>query len=219
MKKALIVAGGWEGHYPKETADAFSKILNDEGFNTDVSFSLDSFANVEKLKEYDLIVPHWTMGEIPNEYVKNISESVNSGVGLAGCHGGMCDAFRNNTDWQFMTGAQWVAHPGNDKVTYTVKFLDDKCDLIKDIDDFTLMSEQYYIHYDPCVKILATTIVKPIDGMPFSSNGEIVMPVIFTKMWGDGKIYYISVGHNAEIWKIPQAREAIRRGFIWSARG
>ena len=34
------------------------------------------------------------------------------GVGLAGYHGGMCDAFRDATEYQFMCGDQWVAHPG-----------------------------------------------------------------------------------------------------------
>lgn len=218
MKKALIVAGGWDGHYPVETGEAFSKILNGEGFETEISFSLDAFADVEKLKEYDLIVPHWTMGEIPSEYTRNVSEAVASGVGLAGCHGGMCDAFRSDTDWQFMTGAQWVAHPGNSGITYTVHFLRERSELVRGIEDFTLTSEQYYIHVDPCVNVLATTVVKPMEGMPFASNGEVVMPAVYTKMWGNGRVYYISVGHTADIWDMPSPKEAIRRGFVWAAR-
>lgn len=218
MKKALIVSGGWDGHDPEGTAKAFKRILNENGFSADVEINLEAFADVEKIKKYDLIVPHWTMGKIPSDYVSNICCAVAEGTGLAGCHGGMCDAFRDNTDWQFMTGAQWVAHPGNNGVTYEVNFLQNKSPLVQGINDFTITSEQYYIHFDPCVNVLATTEVKPIEGMPFSANGNVTMPVIFTKMWGKGKIYYISLGHTSGIWEIPQAKEALRRGFIWAAR-
>ena len=91
--KALIVHGGWDGHEPQEVATFFKGILEEENFEVEVSDTLDAYADVEKLKELDLIVPHWTMGEIKQEYVNNISEAVISGVGLAGCHGGMCDSF------------------------------------------------------------------------------------------------------------------------------
>lgn len=218
MKKALIVSGGWEGHDPKGTAAVFKQVLVENGFEVDVSFTLDVLADGESLKSYDLIVPHWTMGEIKSQYVKNVSDAVAEGTGLAGCHGGMCDAFRNDCDWQFMTGAQWVAHPGNAEVTYEVEFLQGKSPLVEGIENFTLTSEQYYIHYDPCVNVLATTEVKPIEGMPYAANGNVTMPVVFTKKWGNGRVYYISIGHTSDVWNIPSAREAIRRGFIWAAK-
>ena len=123
MKKALIVYGGWEGHYPVPLSELFGGWLTEAGFDVTKSDSLDAFAKAEELKTYDLIVPIWTMGEIQNEYAENVSQAVAAGVGMAGCHGGMCDAFRNNTTWQFITGAQWVAHPGNAEAHYTVNIL------------------------------------------------------------------------------------------------
>ncbi len=120
MKKALIVWGGWDGHQPKEVAEIFREVLASEDFEVEVSDTLEAFADAEKLLGLDLIVPVWTMARIEQQLVNNVSAAVQSGVGLAGCHGGMCDAFRENVDWQFMTGGQWVAHPGNDGVEYTV---------------------------------------------------------------------------------------------------
>ena len=116
MKKALIVYGGWSGHDPQGVAELFKEILENENFAVTLSDSLDSF--LEDLTVYDLIVPVWTMGSLPNGAENNICEAVAKGTGIAGCHGGMCDAFRNSTKWQFMTGAQWVSHPGNGNVTY-----------------------------------------------------------------------------------------------------
>jgi len=113
-RKALIVWGGWDGHQPREVAEIFEKQLTDHGFEVEVSDTLDAYLDGEKLKSLDLIVPVWTMGQITRDQERNLLEAVKGGVGLGGCHGGMCDSFRNNTEYQFMTGGQWVAHPGND---------------------------------------------------------------------------------------------------------
>src|SRR5258708_7481574 len=120
MRMALIVWGGWDGHQPKEVAEVFGAILAGENFDVEMSDSLDAFTDEKKLMGLSLIVPVWTMGQITSEQVNPVLAAVRDGVGMAGCHGGMCDSFRDNTDWQFMTGGQWVAHPGNDGVKYTV---------------------------------------------------------------------------------------------------
>src|SRR3954470_20161599 len=111
-KSALIVWGGWDGHEPEKVASFFEGILKGEGFDVEVQNTLDAFIDAEKLAGLSLIVPIHTMGTITAEQRDSVVNAVaEHGVGLAGCHGGMCDAFRQDTEWQFMTGAQWVAHP------------------------------------------------------------------------------------------------------------
>lgn len=216
MKKALIVYGGWEGHDPKGVADVFKDILEKEGFSVELSDTLDAFMG--ELTAYDLIVPVWTMGELSGDQEWRVCEAVASGVGIAGCHGGMCDAFRGNTNWQFMTGAQWVAHPGNGEVTYKVCMKNSgSSSLIDGIEDFEIKSEQYYIHVDPAVNVLATTRFPTAEGY-HTPNGEVDVPVAFTKRWGKGKVYYNSLGHDRYTFDIPEAREMMRRGFLWAAR-
>ena len=216
MKRALIVYGGWDGHDPKGVADLFEEILTNEGVSVDKSDSLDAFLG--DLSFYDLIVPIWTMGNLPSQAEKNILQAVANGTGIAGCHGGMCDAFRNNTGWQFMTGAQWVAHPGNSTVTYKINIVNTDSEITANIADFEVTSEQYYIHVDPAIKVLATTDFPVADG-PHTTNGKVSIPVVFTKTWGKGKIYYNSLGHTSEIFKtIPQAKELMRRGFLFAIR-
>ena len=119
-KKALIVQGGWDGHEPVQVADVFKNALEESGFEVELSDTLDSFLDKEKLLGLDLIIPIWTMGEINNEQLWPVIEAVAEGVGIAGCHGGMCDAFRNSVQWQFMTGGNWVSHPGSDGVEYEI---------------------------------------------------------------------------------------------------
>ena len=218
MKKALIVWGGWEGHQPQQVAEIFRQQLVDEGFEVEVSDTLDAFADADKLMQLDLIIPLWTMGKIDQQLVKNVSAAVQSGVGLAGSHGGMCDAFRENVDWQFMTGGQWVAHPGNDGVEYVVSISNSSSLLTADIEDITVKSEQYYMHIDPAVEVLATTRFPIVPG-PHSLNKAVDMPVIWTKRWGVGRVYYNSLGHQANIMEIETVKELMKRGFLWCAAG
>ncbi|HEY5561037.1 MAG TPA: ThuA domain-containing protein [Clostridiaceae bacterium] len=218
MKKALIVQGGWDGHEPLPVSNVFRSILEAEGFQVEVSDTLDSFKDEAKLMGLNLIVPVWTMGEISKEQLDPVLKAVESGVGLAGCHGGMCDSFRNSTEWQFMTGSQWIAHPGNDGVLYKVNIKkSSSSSIISGIEDFSVKSEQYYIHVDPSVNVLASTDFPVVDG-PHKSNGKVTVPVVYTKYWGDGKVFYNSLGHHADIFDIPEAKELMRRGFLWAAK-
>ena len=215
-KKALIVWGGWDGHQPKEVGELFAGVLKDEGFEVEISDTLAAYNDAEKLKQLNLIVPIWTMGTIESQQEQNVLAAVESGVGLAGCHGGMCDSFRNSTGWQWMTGGQWVAHPGNDGTNYRVVITDKNSPLTEGISDFDVSSEQYYMHVDPAVKVLAVTPMPVAEG-PHTTNGEFNMPVVWTKYYGQGRVYYNSLGHQANVFNIPEALELMRRGFVWAA--
>jgi uncharacterized protein len=215
-RKALIFWGGWDGHQPKEVAEIFRGVLAKESFDVDVSDSLDSLLDEAKLKRLNLIVPIWTMGKITQEQLKPVVAAVESGVGLAGCHGGMCDAFREATEWQFMTGGQWVAHPGNDGVAYRVKIGPVKSSITEGMSDFDVKSEQYFLHVDPAVKVHATTRFPTVDG-PHTGNGPVDMPVVWTKTYGKGRVFYNSLGHQANIVLMPAVLELMRRGFLWAS--
>jgi len=214
-KKALIVWGGWDGHEPEKVAKIFEKALKDTGFEVEVSKTLDSFLDKEKLAKLDLIVPVWTMGTITGEQSGNVQNAVINGCGIGGVHGGMCDSFRNDTGWQFMTGGQWVAHPGNDKTKYTVK-LTGKHWITEGQSDFEVSSEQYYMHTDPANKVLATTKFPVAEG-PHSPNGDVQMPVTWIKQYGKGRVFYCSLGHHADIVAMPQVLKMCTRGLLWAA--
>lgn len=221
MAKALIVWGGWDGHQPKEVGEIFKRVLEKESFQVEVADNLDAFKDEGKLAGLDLIVPIWTMGKIAKEQLQPVCKAVReSGVGIAGCHGGMCDAFRESTEWQFMTGGQWVAHPGNDGVKYTVRIRDTEHPITKGIEDFEVVSEQYYMHVDPAVRVLASTAfpTQGVDG-PHVPNGHVEMPQVWTKYYGKGRVFYNALGHQANIFDIAPALELMRRGFIWAAAG
>jgi type 1 glutamine amidotransferase len=214
MKSALVVWGGWEGHTPEQSAALFAGCLREAGYEVEVSDTLDAYLDSDKLAALDLIVPVWTMGTITREQEKGLLDAVASGVGVAGWHGTMGDSFRNNTDYQFMVGGQWVAHPGN-IIDYTVNITDHDHQITKGLPDFQMHSEQYFMHVDPSVKVLATTT---FGGKHAPWIDGAVMPVVWTKMWGKGRVFYCSLGHVVTDFDVPEARELVRRGMLWASR-
>lgn len=215
-RTALITWGGWDGHEPEKVAAIFESILSDAGIATEVTDSLDCFDDPDRLKTYDLIVPVWTMSELTRERAVNVSEAVARGTGLAGCHGGMCDAFRANVLWQFMTGANWVAHPGGDGVNYRVTITEPDHELVAGIGDFDVSTEQYYLHVDPANHVLATTRFPTVNWY-HAPNGPVDIPVAWTRAWGLGRVYYNALGHHADVVASGPPHEMLRRGLLWAA--
>jgi uncharacterized protein len=211
VSDALIVHGGWDGHSPEAFAELCAQLLRDDGMSVRMADTLDALTE-DALAGVSLVVPIWTMGTIPGDPLTALLEAVCGGVGIAGFHGGMGDAFRDATDYQFMVGGQFVAHPDGIK-DYVVHIVDDP--LTEGLADFRVHSEQYYMHVDPSNHVLATTVFEPAEA---SWVGGTVMPVAWTRRWGKGRVFYSSLGHAPEELDVHEARELLRRGMEWAAR-
>jgi len=215
MKNALIVWGGWDGHEPKQCADLFAPKLAARGFNVEISSTLDVFTDTAKLAGLSLIIPIWTCGTMTPEQSKGVIDAVSSGVGLAGFHGGMCDAFRGNIDWQWMTGGQFLAHPDNIK-DYTINIVNKTDPITAGISDFKVRSEQYYMLVDPRNEVLATSTHQSTSAE--WTNG-VVMPFVWKKVHGKGRVFFSASGHVcSEFTSYPQQLELTLRGMVWAAK-
>jgi type 1 glutamine amidotransferase len=213
-KKAIFVWGGWDGHEPKLCVDIFAPFLTAQGYEVEVFDTLDIYLNEAKIQNLDLIVPVWTMGTITREQENGLLAAVKNGVGIAGWHGGMGDSFRNNTEYQFMVGGQWVAHPGG-VIDYEVNITNPSDPITQGLQDFKMHSEQYYMHVDPSNEVLATTTFHGdhaywIDGT--------IMPVIWKRRWGKGKVFYTSLAHVAKDFDVIAARTIVQRGLLWATK-
>ena len=219
MKKAWIVPGGWDGHEPKLTSKRFAGLLEKNGYKATIFDSLDCLGDLDALMQVDLLVACWTMGEIKREYTVNVAKAVGAGMGLAGCHGGMCDAFRQDTEWQFITGGQWVSHPGGDGVEYMVNICKGSSPIVEGLEDFPVCSEHYYLHVDPAIEVLATTRFPSVTYYHIS-NKPVDMPVAWTKFWGNGRVFYTSLDHHDDVFdKSPTAQVLMERGMLWAGEG
>lgn len=218
MKKriALVVYGGWEGHEPAKCAGIFAEYMKQSGlFEVHTSDTLQAYLDSSLMRRVNVIVQVWTMGEIKKEEITALKDTVQQGAGFAGWHGGMCDSFRTCTEYQFMTGGQWVAHPGG-IVRYKVEIKDKEDPITKGIKDFYLESEQYYMHVDPSNEVLAVTTFSGKYGVPWIRG--VKMPVVWKRRYGRGRIFYASVGHTSKDFRTFEAFEIVRRGILWAAR-
>ena len=212
-KKVIFVWGGWPGHEPEQCRDIFVPWMRSEGAEVKVFDNLDCYKDSVLMAETDLIVQIWTMGKIEKEQEKGLLDAIKRGVGIAGWHGGIGDSFRNNTEYQFMVGGQWVAHPGG-VIHYDVNITDKNDPVTKGLNDFHMHSEQYYMHVDPNVKVLAMTTFNG-DHAPWIDGA--VMPVVWKKTYGEGRVFYSSLGHVAADFDVPEALEIMKRGIRWAS--
>ena len=211
MKKALIFWGGWDGHTPEQTSQILARELTARGFEVEVAASQDCLGDWEKLTTFDLIVPQWTMGTISDAHWANLNKAVREfGVGFAGCHGGTGDAFRANLEYNWMVGGHFVGHPHVGDYAVNLTCVDAITAGLPT--SFPYKSEQYYMMVDPNVRVLATT--------PYAYDGQVtIMPVIWTRQWGKGRVFYSALGHNhQEFVDYPAMLAMTIRGFEWAAR-
>ena len=213
QKHALINWGGWDGHEPEACAKLFAELLSKEGYKVDVVSDLDVYTDESYMSGLNLIVPLWTMSTITKEQEQGLLKTIRAGVGVAGWHGGMADSFRNNVEYQFMVGGQWVAHPGN-IISYEVEACSDD-PIMEGIGKFKMESEQYYMHVDPSNEVLATTTFSGEHGDAPWIKG-VVMPVVWKRRYGKAPVFYSSLGHVRKDFEVPEAREIMLRGMLWA---
>ncbi|WP_407571818.1 ThuA domain-containing protein [Deinococcus altitudinis] len=213
-RRALMVWGGWDGHEPQQTTERFAALLKEAGFSVTVTDDLNVYLDADLLQAQSLIVQCYTMSTVTPEQEQGLLEAVRGGVGFGGWHGGSADAFRNNPEYQFMVGGQWVAHPGN-IIDYTVNVTDHEDPITQGLTDFQMHSEQYYMHTDPSNEVLATTTFSG-DLLPWIAGT--VMPVVWKRCWGAGRVFYCSLGHVDTDFEVHEAQELVRRGLLWAAR-
>lgn len=211
-KKVLFVWGGWMGHEPDKCRDIFVPWMESEGAKVTVSETLDAYLKMDK-KQLDLIIQIWTMGQITGDQENALLDAISDGVGIAGWHGGLGDSFRNNVAYQFMVGGQWVAHPGG-VIDYRVNIVDHDDPITMGLSDFDMHSEQYFMHVDPNVKVLATTTFSDEHADWIGGN---VIPVVWKKAYGKGRVFYSSLGHVSADFNVPEALEIQKRGIRWAS--
>jgi type 1 glutamine amidotransferase len=210
-KKTLIVYGGWSGHAPRQNAELFRDQLMDHDHDVTLSDSLSVFDDAESLKAYDLIIPMWTMGEPTELQMENLSAAVQSGVGLAGSHGGMGDAFRGQVEYEWMVGGHFVGHPHVGDYEVVVTAANDET--VSGLPErFSYNSEQYYMLVDPVIEVLAET-------MYCYEGRECAMPVIWKKHWGQGRVFYSALGHlMQEFVDYPEVLKMNIKGLLWACK-
>lgn len=229
MKKVLIVRGGWEGHQPIKTTDSFIPFLKGEGFDVRLEGSTAIYADHEYMSTVDLIIQAITFGTLEDSEVEGLLASVSNGAGFVGWHGGVLASFGLSEKYLHMIGAIFVSHPGKiasertgDQSdwfvphSYTITPSGKRHEITAGIEDFELTTEQYWLLHDPYMDILATTTQAKRAEDPW--HEPVTSPAIWTRLWGEGKIFVITAGHDLEVLNNDNVRKIIERGITWASK-
>lgn len=228
-RRALVVRGGWDGHQPVEATELFIPHLLENGFTVEVHDSPEPYADADLMAGVDLVVQCVTMSTITGEQVSGLRHAIEAGTGLAGWHGGIADSYRNTSDYLQLIGGQFACHPGkhpqervgdrsDNYVRHTIQILPGAKDhpITTGIADFELVTEQYWVLTDDYLDVLATTTQQVRDGDPW--HREVTSPAIWTRQWGQGRIFVATPGHSVNVLLQPEVNQIIRRGLLWAAR-
>jgi type 1 glutamine amidotransferase len=216
-RQALVVRGGWEGHSPVEATERFIPFLKEHGFAVEVHDGPEVYADAERLGATDLVLQCYTQGVATDEQVLGLSAAVAAGTGLAGWHGGVCDSFRGSPDYLHLTGGQWAAHPGG-FVEYDVQVVPERSDheIVAGLDRWSLNTEQYWVLTDELNDVLATTTFGVRDDTAWRE--ELTCPAVWTRQWGQGRVFVSTIGHKLEDLDHPDVRTLTERGLLWASR-
>jgi type 1 glutamine amidotransferase len=216
-RNALVVRGGWDGHRPVEATDRFVPFLRANGFDVELSEKLDAYTDADLMVSTDLVVQCWTMGTATDEQVAGLTAAVAAGTGLAGWHGGIVDAFRASTPYLQLTGGQFAEHPGG-FVDYEVQVVPARADhpIVDGLDRWRLHTEQYWVLTDALNDVLATTRFRATAQTPWRE--DLVVPVVWTRRWGLGRVFVSTVGHKLEDLDHACVRTLTERGLLWASR-
>lgn len=229
-RRALIVRGGWPGHRPAETTDAFVPFLGENGFDVRIEESNDIYADAAAMAQTDLIVQCVSMSEISAPALQGLRDAVLAGTGFAGWHGGIVDSYRGDPDYLQLVGGQFVTHPtkapdhtrgdGTDSfLPHTIDITDLGRDheITRGIDDFALTTEQYWVLHDGLDDVLATTTHPARPDQPW--HRPVTSPAIWTRLWGAGRVFVATPGHDPEVLRDTNVRMIVERGLLWASRG
>ncbi len=228
-KQALIVRGGWDGHQPVEATELFIPYLEQNKYAVRIEESAAVYADTDYLRTVDLIVQCNTMTTIETAEFEGLRGAIEAGTGLAGWHGGIADSYRNNSDYLHLIGGQFACHPGkhpserigeqsDNYVPYTVNIEPSAAEhpIVEGIEDFELVTEQYWVLHDSYIDVLATTTQAVRAWDPWTR--PVTSPAVWTRQWGQGRIFVATPGHRVEILANPNVKSIIERGMLWASR-
>jgi uncharacterized protein len=228
-KTALVVRGGWDGHQPVEATELFIPHLERNGYEIRVEDSPKIYADAEYMAGVDLVMQAMTMSTIEADELAGLRAAVEAGTGLAGWHGGIADSYRNSADYLQLIGGQFACHPAKhadertgEQSDYYIPYRVDvtpagrEHPITAGIEDFDLVTEQYWVLSDDLIDVLATTTVQARDFDPW--HRPIVSPAIWTRQWGQGRVFVSTPGHRVEVLEDANVRTMIERGLLWASR-
>jgi len=214
-KKALLFGGGGCHDY-KSVCPLLETLLQEQaGFSVDyVDADMRAF-HASRIVRYELVVVYHTGGELPLQAKRGLVEWMAKGGGFVGVHAA-ADSFKNAPEYLAMLGGVFAGHPFVRR--YLVSLADREHPVTREIEgyaiehwekwpvfEYEVRDEQYLLDYDSRMRVLATALYQ----------GK-TWPVCWVRDWGQGRVFYLALGHNVEACQAPIFQALFANGARWA---
>jgi uncharacterized protein len=184
-------------------------------FRVDCNQNVAADLTKEKLDQYDIVF-FYTTGDLPidpavrdylfTDWVKQ------KGHGFIGTHSAT-DTYKEYEPYWEMIGGTFDGHPWGSGETVTVTVHDQQHPASKVWGpEFTIRDEIYkFRHWQPeKVRVLMSmNMAKTAHKEPYH------VPIAWVKNYGDGRVFYISLGHREDVWTNPVYMQSLLGGIRW----
>ncbi len=216
MTSAFFLYGGFPGHFPYEIAEWADGIMGELGF--EVTHTNDPHQLDQDLTGYDVIVcgvdQAMTTEDLTDRAERSLLDAVAQGTGSSAGTG------RRRPSGPACSSASSSAHrssnirgrEGGGPLHRDI--VDREHDITRGVDDFQAASEQYYMHDDPAVHVLATTTFTG-EHLPWGRWGQDAGGL--DEAVGQGAGFYQALGHLPKDVQAPPVEHMVRQGLRWAA--
>ena len=214
MPKVLVLSG--PNHGFDKCAPIVAEALTRDA-SLEVTLTEDKSILAEGLGSYDVVVlgtgfttlerqPDGTNKRVPDltlEQAQGLFAFVWGGGGLVGVHG---------TGWWIggeamkLVGGHANWHPAG--LEFPVEIADRDHPVTRGLGDFTVTDEIYMSAWDPAIHVLAT-----------ATWAERKLPMAWTHKYGDGRVFYTTLGHGPSTFQNPAVQQLLTSGARWAAEG
>lgn len=211
---AMVVVAGSDVHHDLlGAALTFQSVLTDAGMRTRRAVGLERFAGpLPPTATTDVFVLYTAGGSLNQREQEALSRIVEGGKGVVAVHASIVfssDGTPGSPDRTRaeLLGCRYLSH-GPDGVSgrYRVEITAEH-PITEGVADFDIDDEYYHIELiDPGeLDVLAKR---------WSSIGE--EPLLYTRHQGEGRVCYLSLGHDMRAWGNPGFQALLRQATVWA---
>ncbi len=184
-----------------------------DAYNAEVAATLARTMSPAALKNYDVIIFANTTGDLPIPDKEAFMQWIKDGGAFVGMHSAT-DTFHGYRPFIDMIGGEFKTHGA--QVVVNMLNEDPKHPATKHLGaSWNLQGKKEEIYEFKSYEEKSVHALLMLAKHPQRDEAG-RFPVAWSKMYGKGKVFYTSLGHNEYVWEMPEYQQHILGGIKWA---
>ena len=203
-KKRVLVLIGGEWHAFERCAAILKRFLEAaDRYTAEVTTNRDALKR-NAIRRFDAVLAYTQGGKLTREQEAGLLEFVKRGGGFVGLHCATV-SWLHSRGYRDMIGATFKDHGPVFEIPVTVA--PGRCWMTDRIQDFRITDELY---------LLDGVDARSVDVLATAQWKHKTCPVMYTKSYGDGRVFYIALGHDERAFRHAAFQKLVVRGLDWT---